>query len=65
MNYTLWGTKIGAEDWQEDVITFTTDPKRIEAAKQWALANGFDRLRVATDSGEKPDFVGTINRKRK
>lgn len=56
----LWATKIGDEDWQEQLITEQSD--KIEAAKVWALANGFDRLRVATiDDNARPDFAACIN----
>ena len=60
--FVLWAVKIGEPDWAEDVITATTDPKRVEAAKEWAIANGFDRLRLGTFNGEAPDFAATINR---
>lgn len=56
----LWGVKVGDEDWQEQIIT--TDENQIEAAKEWASNNGFDRFRVAKiDLGVKPDFVSTLN----
>lgn len=55
----LFAVKIGAEDWQEELITEVT--ARIPAAKKWALANGFDRLRVASiDDRVKPDFTKAI-----
>lgn len=57
----LWGTRIGAPDWEEEIITTRAD--RIEQAKQWAQANGFDRLRVATiDVDAPPDFAATVRR---
>lgn len=40
----LFGVRRENEDWQEELITESED--RIEAAKQWAVENGFDRLRV-------------------
>jgi hypothetical protein len=56
----LWGVRVGDEDWQEQIIT--TDENQIEAAKEWASNNGFDRFRVAKiDLGVKPDFVSTLN----
>jgi hypothetical protein len=56
----LWAVKVGDEDWQEQIIT--TDENQIEAAKEWASNNGFDRFRVAKiDLGVKPDFVSTLN----
>jgi hypothetical protein len=54
----LWGTKSGAEPWQEDIIT--TDESRIPAAMEWAKKEGFINLRVAEVSGP-PDFAGTVN----
>jgi hypothetical protein len=55
----LWATKIGDEDWQEELIT--EQPEQIEAASRWAIANGFDRLRVAEiDESVPPDFAGTV-----
>lgn len=54
----LWATKKGNEDWQEELIT--EDETRIEAAKKWAEANGFDRFRISEYKGEKPDFTKTI-----
>ena len=56
----LYGTKVGAPDWAEDIIT--TDEARIPAAKEWALKNGFDRLRVAEyHDGDVPDFTKVVN----
>ena len=57
----LFAVKIGDADWQEQLITERED--RIPAAKQWAEANGFDRLRVITvsDEPEAPDFAATVN----
>jgi len=57
----LWGVRVGAEAWQEEIIT--TNGAAIDAAKAWATANGFDRFRVASfaDEPEAPDFAATIN----
>jgi len=56
----LWGTRIGAEDWQEELITDRQED--IETAKIWAENNGFDRLRISTvDLSVPPDFTKTIN----
>ncbi|MDX1964334.1 MAG: hypothetical protein SFX18_14370 [Pirellulales bacterium] len=52
MMRVLWGCKIGKPDWHERIITSYSD--RIEAARAWALANGYDRLRVAEYPGD-PD----------
>jgi len=40
----LFATKKGDPDYAEQIITEV--PERIEAASEWALQNGFDRLRV-------------------
>jgi hypothetical protein len=56
----LWATKIGEPDWEEKLIT--NNPSKIEEAKKWALANGFDRLRVSKiNMSEKPNFRKTFN----
>jgi hypothetical protein len=61
--FVLWATRIGAESWQEDLITSTTDKDHLSKAKAWALANGFTNLRVSKfTEGDKPDFAGTINK---
>jgi len=57
----LWAVKTGDPDYAESVITSTTDPARIAAARAWAESNGFDRFRESTYSGEAPDFTATIN----
>ena len=63
MEKVLWAVRVGAEDWQEELITPTSDEKKLEAAKAWASANGFDRLRVSGFNGEKPDFVKAIKQR--
>jgi hypothetical protein len=56
----LWATKIGEPNWEEKLIT--NNPSKIEEAKKWALANGFDRIRVAKiNMSEKPDFTKTFD----
>lgn len=56
----LFAVKIGNEDWQEELIT--EDESQINAASEWAIANGFDRLRVAEiDLTKSSDFSKTIN----
>jgi hypothetical protein len=58
----LFAVRIENEDWQEELITEHAD--QIEPASTWALANGFNRLRVATIGlSVPPDFTKTINRK--
>lgn len=55
----LFAVRVGAEDWQEELITEVES--RIEAASTWATKNGFDRLRVATIEDGAPDFGATLN----
>ena len=55
----LFAVRKGEPDYNEVLIT--NNPDRIEDAKKWALANGFDRLRVSTiDMREKPNFRKTF-----
>ena len=56
----LWAVKVGDPNWAEVVIIETERQATMEAAKAWAQANGFDRLRVLELDGSKPDFVGAI-----
>lgn len=56
----LWATKKGRPEYEEQLIT--EDEKKIKDASKWAEANGFDRLRISNYNGEKPDFIGTINK---
>jgi len=61
METILYAVKKGEPKYMEVIIT--TDPEKIEEAKLWAEKNGFDRFRIANiDLGEKPDFVGTVNK---
>ena len=55
--YTVWGTKIGDQEWQEQLLTETTDLARVEKCKVWAKANGFDRIRVSIFNWEQPNFA--------
>lgn len=59
---TLWATRKGQPSYMEDLITSTTDTAKLAKAKQWALDNGFDRLREAcVIDGREPDFSKTVN----
>ena len=60
MEKVLYGTRKGDPDWKERIIT--THASLIPAAKAWAKANGFDRLRVMIVDDTPPDFVGAINK---
>lgn len=51
----LYATRIGNEDWQEELLT--EKEELFYQAKTWASANGFDRFRVAEiDLDVPPDF---------
>lgn len=55
----LFATKIGNEDWQEEIITEAEE--QIPAASKWATENGFDRLRIADIDDGPPDFTKVLN----
>ena len=56
----LFAVRIGAEDWQEELITEREE--HIEDAKTWAINQGFDRFRVMDfKDGDKPDFKKILN----
>jgi len=55
--YSLWGTKIGDEEWQEQLLLTTTDMKRVEFVKKLASKDGFDRIRVSEFNWKKPNFA--------
>jgi len=55
----LFAVKVGQPDYMEELITDKAE--MIERAKEWALKNGFDRLRIAViDLDTPPDFTKTI-----
>jgi hypothetical protein len=57
----LFATRIGDEEWKEELIT--DNEENIEAATAWAIKNGFDRIRIAEiDLSIIPDFTKTIRR---
>lgn len=61
----LYGTRVGAADWQEEIIyggpAGKATDESIERATDWATANGFDRLRVYQFDGvSMPDFAGGV-----
>lgn len=58
--FILWGVKIGEPNYMEEVITTQTDLAIIEKAREWAIENGFDRLRVSGFNWEMPDFISPI-----
>lgn len=57
----LYGCKIGQPDYMEEVLHackgYVNKEKLMEQGKQWAEANGYDRLRVhVVDLSTPPDF---------
>ncbi len=54
----LFAVRKGNEDWQEELITEV--PERIPQASEWAKANGFDRLRIATIDDKAPKFGANL-----
>ena len=61
----MYAVKIGAEDWEEQIITtLAADPSIRESAREWALSHGFDRVRFAEFNGEAPDFSQCVVRHR-
>ena len=60
MEKVLWAVKNGDEDWNQVVITSTTDPAHLVKARKWAEENGYGQFRIQILDGKKPDFVGTI-----
>jgi hypothetical protein len=58
--YAVWGTKIGDEEWQEELLTSITDFARVEACKVWAKDNGFTNIRVSIFNRKKSLTFPTI-----
>lgn len=54
-----WATKIGAEEWEE--ILLTEVEERIPAATEWAKANGYTVRIAEIDLTVRPDFTKTVN----
>jgi hypothetical protein len=62
----LFGVRNGAEDWQEELLTEL--PERIEAAKAWAIKQGFNPAKfrvVEIDLSKAPDFSKSVKRRKK
>ena len=58
----LFAVKKGEPDWAEQVITNRLH--KIKEAKEWAVENGFDRLRVAEiDMETPPDFLSAVKKR--
>jgi hypothetical protein len=59
MTRVLFAVRKGEPDWAEVLVTEVAE--RIPAARAWAEANGFDRLReVEIDDNTPPDFTKTV-----
>ena len=59
----LWATKVGNENWKEEIITTckTSEIEKLNKAMAWAVSNGFDRLRTnISDLSQIPDFSKTL-----
>jgi len=59
----LWATKIGEENWKEQIITTckTSEIEKLNKAMVWAVSNGFSRLRTNINNlSEIPNFSKTI-----
>tara|TARA_R110002020_G_scaffold53236_1_gene149149 strand:- start:26 stop:226 length:201 start_codon:yes stop_codon:yes gene_type:complete len=54
--YILWATPKGEPSINEKLITETPDLKHLNKAKDWAIRQGFDRLRITEYTGGAPDF---------
>lgn len=48
-------------NWQEQLITSTSDKAKVAKAREWAQANGFNRFRESHFDGTAPDFTKTLN----
>lgn len=58
----LYAVKVGAADWQEEIVT-TADPMDVDKltrARTWAEGEGYDRFRVAIDDGSPPNFAAAV-----
>lgn len=63
---TLWARKPDAEEWQEEIITSSSDPAHVAKARVWAESQGFTHFRLSTFTpSERPDFARTLNSRRK
>jgi len=62
----LYGCKIGEPNYMEEILYhckgYTNKEKLMAKGREWAKANGYDRLRITEiDLMQKPDFTKTIN----
>ena len=59
----LWATKVGDENWKEQIITTckTSEIEKIDKAMHWAKNNGFGRFRVnMVNLSDLPNFSKAI-----
>jgi len=62
MEYLLYGlSKDNKERYMEDILTVSDNMARIDTIKAIAKKDGFHSFRVATYSGEAPDFTNVLN----
>jgi len=62
MTYVLWATKVGLPDWEESMVASRPSREELAAASAWAVANGFDRLRLAAyREDDAPNFAAAVN----
>lgn len=63
--YVLYATKVGARDWEEEVIAVDTRPMHegeLKLARLVLAEKGYDRVRIAAiNLSVAPDFAGTVN----
>jgi hypothetical protein len=62
----LYGCKIGEPNYMEEILYhckgYTNKEKLMTKGREWAKANGYDRLRITEiNLMDKPDFTKTIN----
>lgn len=57
--YAMWGTKKGAEDWQEDLLLSDATAEQVERVKVLAAKDGFHKFRAVPLDDLRPDFAAT------
>lgn len=63
----LYGCKIGEPGHMEEILFeskgYVNKEELMEKGKQWAAANGYDRLRIAVvDLSTPPNFAATVRK---
>ena len=59
--FVLWGVMNGDKDWEEQVITCTSDMVQLENIKKLATSDGFGRFRTAKIDDMVIDFSKSLN----